>query len=68
MNRWSVRKRDGVWQAFDDDGDVRFASSDWFQALTFALIGAEPRPITFFSIDYKWLQKFFENNPDEGDK
>jgi hypothetical protein len=37
--KWTVRKRDGVWQAFDWEGKVRFASESWQRVVTFALLG-----------------------------
>lgn len=44
--QWSVRKRDGVWHAFDYDGDSRYASADWWQAVTFACLSADETPAT----------------------
>lgn len=43
--KWSVRKRDGIWCAIDDDGDLRHATHTWRSAYTFALLGADrPHP------------------------
>ncbi len=34
--RWLVRKLDGAWQAFDSDGNLRYAGADWFEVYAFA--------------------------------
>ena len=40
--RWRVQKLDGVWQAFDEDGNLRYASTDWQTVVCFALLGLGP--------------------------
>ena len=68
---WSVRKRDGVWQAFDREGDARYASSDWWSVLTFACLGAaEPEPDTYRqrapefyqALRRMWLKRFMDDD------
>lgn len=44
MKRWSVRKRDGVWQVFDHRGKLRYAAADWGMAVSFALLCGKPLP------------------------
>ena len=39
MKRWTVRKRDGAWQAWDTQNFLRYASTDWNLTLSFALMG-----------------------------
>lgn len=43
-SKWLVRKLDGVWQVFDPDGNLRYASNDWHVAYSFARLGIPPRP------------------------
>ena len=63
--KWSVKKRDGAWQAFDEDGNVRSASSDYLKALAFGLIGGEK--LSHLGVCLTWsaedLQKFW-SDPD----
>jgi hypothetical protein len=40
--KWSVRKLDGAWQAFDPDGNLRYAGSDWWTVYAFARLGLGP--------------------------
>ena len=37
--KWVVHKRDGVWQAADSVGKIRFAHQSWRSVLDFALLG-----------------------------
>ncbi|MEN6546783.1 MAG: hypothetical protein ABFE07_12165 [Armatimonadia bacterium] len=37
--KWSVRKREGVWQAMDSVGKLRYAALDWGAVVSFALMG-----------------------------
>lgn len=39
--RWKVCKRDGVWCAIDDEGDLRYAADNWQSVYTFAQLGAD---------------------------
>ena len=41
--KWLVRKLDGVWQAFDENGDLRYAADDWFTVYAFARLGRPKR-------------------------
>jgi hypothetical protein len=44
--RWLVRKLDGVWQAFDPEGNLRYAAEDWRTVYAFARLGLGPiKPI-----------------------
>ena len=52
--KWSVKKRDGAWQAFDEDGDVRYASTDWLKVTTFALIGADKTEFSKDAVMFVW--------------
>lgn len=38
MNKWKVRKRDGVWLVFDHGGTIRFACDNHRMALSFAFM------------------------------
>lgn len=40
--KWQVRKLDGVWQAFDADGNLRYAADDWRVVMAFARLGLGP--------------------------
>jgi len=40
--KWLVRKLDGAWQAFDADGNLRYAGADWFEVYAFARLGLGP--------------------------
>ncbi len=40
--RWTVRKLDGAWQAFDPDGNLRYAADDWRVVYGFAILGLGP--------------------------
>ncbi len=43
MKRWSVRKQDGAWQAWDTTGFLRYASTSWANTLAFASMGVHDR-------------------------
>lgn len=43
MKKWRVAKRDGCWQACDTTGFLRYASTSWEAALSFALLGVYDR-------------------------
>ena len=43
--RWKVRKRDGAWQAFDPDGLLRYAASEWRLVMAFVAMGAQQRAV-----------------------
>jgi hypothetical protein len=40
--KWQVCKHDGVWQAFDQDGNLRYAAADWYPVYAFARLGLGP--------------------------
>lgn len=40
--KWRVEKRDGVWQAYDPDGHLRYAADDWRVVYFFARLGLGP--------------------------
>lgn len=42
--RWRIRKRDGVWQAFDPDGVLRYAAELHRMVLAFVLTQPKPKP------------------------
>lgn len=41
MSKWTVRKRDGAWQAYDPFGKPLYASTSWDSAVMYAMIGTE---------------------------
>lgn len=70
--KWSVRKRDGIWCAIDEDGDLRHATHTWRSAYTFALLGADkPKHIdvsnhpTIIAFRIRWLNWLKENGWDQ---
>lgn len=41
-SKWRVLKHEGAWQAFDTDGNLRYAADDWWMVYSFARLGLGP--------------------------